>query len=182
MRAFLSLAGFVAIMSLVAGCGGSSSKTVSNNATAPVTTSTSSTSSQVTQSSTTPSASLPAVAFVAKANAICLKMTKQLDAGSNVVIKTQADMARIYPQRAVIVQAAATDLGKLTPPPAMAAAYKRVVATRKGIAEDLAKYASEVKEKNENAQTELAVSYRTLQAETKVKAESSGLRACARIT
>ncbi len=107
-----------------AGCGGSStaaSKSVSTNSPA---------------SSPAPASSLSRQAFVTKADAICQRLDARI---ARVKAKSASlrEIERIAPPHTALEQAAASELGTLSPPAAIAREWRASVTYRRMLAEEL---------------------------------------------
>lgn len=116
-------------MLAVAGCGGSSKTTSSSKpAKAPTSTAAATVSTTITPATIVTVASgkpLTRAQWIAKGDAICSHMNKQIDASP--AVESITDYARVLPQVAVYNKAAAAELSKLVPPASKRSDWNRVV-------------------------------------------------------
>jgi hypothetical protein len=109
----------------VGGCGGGSS------------------SSRVASSSSS-AASLSRAQLVARADAICARVNAEV-AGLRPKVASPLEFAVVVPRSAVFQQRAVRELSALTPPPAIAVAWRQLVAYRRELADGLVALAGQRK-------------------------------------
>jgi hypothetical protein len=83
--------------------------------------------------------------LVAKADAICARVDTEIS-DVKPVAPGPAEIAVVAPRSAALQRSAVAELSRLTPPPAVAPAWQRLIAYRRTLAEGLAKLASYAKQ------------------------------------
>jgi hypothetical protein len=123
------LAATSALALVVFGCGGSSKSSTSKTASSSTQASTGSEASG--GGSPAPTGTLTPAQLIAKGNAICYRLNARR---SSIVVATPHDYERLVPPLAAYELASAAEMSKLTPPPSMAADWRRIVAGSRLIA------------------------------------------------
>jgi hypothetical protein len=131
-RAAVVLAGLAIAAS---GCGGSAKSSSQGTTSAPASTSAqTSTSAQATTASgsTKPAPQLTRAQLIEKGDAICYRLNARR---SSITISNAGQYEHEIPALAAYERAAAAEMSALTPPPAMASAWRQIVAGARAIAE-----------------------------------------------
>jgi hypothetical protein len=166
----------LAVAIATAGCGGGSGTTASSQ-NSPA--SNSPASSSVTSTAPHP----PSVAsehLIASADQICQRLNTKL-AASKPARQSIAELARVTPEHEALEQKAITELSKLTPPAAIALAWRKLVADRRTLANELLKLALDAQLKDVAGIRTLGVSKERAHKELLAVAKSAGFKACSRV-
>jgi hypothetical protein len=157
MRAFLTLI-LIATVLVVAGCGGASGDSASI-ASAPL-----------GESSTQ-------AILITRADVICKRLNVKI---ASAKPKNQGirEIARLSPIHARLEQAAVAELDKLTPPSAIATSWRRIIAYRRALAEELVKLGRYAQANNVSAVRALAASKRRTHKRLLTLALRTGFKAC----
>lgn len=167
---------------MATGCGGStkssSTGAASNAGAAPSITTTSASATTASNSTETAPAGkqLTRAALILRADAICARVNKrrtQLNFGS------QTDVAKVMPALASFERKAASELGELIPPTAMAGDWKVIVAGAQALASETASYGQFAKANNPEAEHRVFVEAGKAQAKMAPVARRDGLKQCA---
>ncbi len=184
MRIRLPLFVLIVGVLALAGCGGSS-KTGSSS-TSAVNTETSSTSSGsgTATTSTTPvkvasGTPLSKSRLVAGADAICKRLSLELDASNK--LRTQQDVIRAVQHRTAIEKAALVELSKLVPPTSLAKDYQKLLSARQTVIEDIKKLGEDVEAKNSSAEGPVYVSSGIVLRQMAATAKHSGFKYCGQL-
>jgi hypothetical protein len=162
---------------LLAGCGGKSSSAGNPSA------SSSSTSSGTTSASTGASGtSSPPLSkqFIAQADPICRKANSLL-ARSSAKGKKAPELAEAVVVNETIERKTAAALAKLSPPPALASGWAKMLGYRRALANELGTLAAAVKREDSSAVPALTRSKKKLHRDLSQLARSAGFKYCAKI-
>jgi predicted nucleic acid-binding protein len=152
MRIRLSVLVLVAATLLSAGCGGGSSK------------------------------ALTQAELIGKADTICVRLKTQLSGPAlNAEIGNVSSVARIASRRAAIERAALAELGKLTPPTSLASDWQQVIADRRILADDLVKLGEYAKANNVKSLDALYLSSAKVGVRMIAMAKRDGFKQCSRV-
>jgi hypothetical protein len=164
----------------LAGCsGGSSSSAAGNGGRAGKATSASSTATSAQTIGTGPS--FAPDRFISQAEAICNRARRELNAVKLPDRVTFAEIVRVAPVHASTERRAASDLGRLTPPPALAQQWRQVVAARRKLAEILAEVVASARRKDVATIEALSGSKERERRLLAASAKRVGLRACGEV-
>lgn len=175
-RSRCAVVAIVLVVCLAAGCGGTS-KTGASAASSPA----------VVQprTDTTPRKSSSAGAshgrarFVAAAEAICRRLSREIADPKGTVLNAK-NLARLAPRHAALEKNAVRELSGLTPPTSVTADWLKILAYRRTLAADLAKLGEAGKVNDIAAINELGDRKRRLYRELSALATRDGLAACGR--
>lgn len=118
--------------------------------------------------------------LLAAGESVCRHLNKEL-AASKDVIRTQADYARVAPQRAAIVSASMVELKKLTPPASIAGDWQKIVSDRQSLDEYITKLGQDATAKDSNAIRLALASSSVVVQDLYAVATRVGLKECAHI-
>jgi hypothetical protein len=153
-------------MLAAAGCGGGSSGTGSTNA---------------GSTASIPSGDSPAERrLIATADAICGRFNTEIATTKPAGVGA-SELARSAPVNASLEQAALRELSKLTPPASLAGDWRRVIADRRTLAEELVKLGRYAKANNAAGIRALVVSKKAMHRELLKTATRAGFADCARV-
>ena len=167
----------------IAGCGGSgkaSSNSVSS--TDAGSTSAGATSASTTTPGTTAIASgtpLSRSRLIAKADAICQRLSAELSASPT--ISTKQELIAAASRRTALEQAALAELSKLTPPGSMAHDYQQLLAGRQTVIEDLKKLGEDTATGNTRAEDAVYASSASVIRQMAATAQRNGFKYCAKL-
>lgn len=175
MKAGCAIALLLGVATLaIAGCGGGGGTSGTASSAGVATDS-------VTNATTTGAVAAPTplsrARLTAAANAICKRLHAQL--GRLVAGKTPRPPQETYSRAAAYEGAALGKLRQLTPPAAIAADWKQILAAMSTLAADSAKYAEDASAKNLGAASGLANSYGSIKRPAVATATRDGLGECA---
>lgn len=160
------------------GCGGgSSSSAATSSARAAESSGTSSTSA----SATSTDASASRDRFVSQAEAICSRVQRELNAVKLPERVTFAEIVRVAPAHAATERRAVSELDRLTPPTALAQAWRQVVAARRKLAEILTEVVAAARRKDLAKIEALSASKERERRLLAASAKRAGLRACGEV-
>jgi hypothetical protein len=114
-------------------------------------------------------------AWIAKADAICLRTNIKL---SSTTARTQQDFARLLPQAAAYERAEATELSKLVPPPSMARDWQQIVIGIQKFGEFSARAGEYARVNNFSAALPIATAGNNAQREFVAIAKQDGFKVC----
>jgi hypothetical protein len=165
----------VAAMLSASGCGGSKSGSgaTTSSVAAPSTTAT----GQTTSSSVASGKPLSASELVAKADAICAQLNRELGKDN---IRSREDVLRVVPHRVAIEQAALTELSKLTPPAVIASGYRQILAARRTLIEETTKLGEYTQANNNRAMVPVYKSSVAVARRMALAAHHAGFKDCGR--
>jgi len=156
-------------MLVAAGCGDSTALkptgTVGNRAT--------------TQASA-PRGSSTSSGVVVKADTICRRVNNELAAAPPGVLASQ--IARSAPRNAAVEQRAIAELNGITPPTAVASDWRKMIAYRQTLAEELLKLANYAKVNDTRSMQALAVSKERVHQKLSALATRDGFKDCAQLS
>jgi hypothetical protein len=165
---------FAIVALAAAGCGGGSGTTASSDA------GLSNASTKAIPSSTPVGPSLTRSQLITRADAICKRRNTAIDA-VKLAGATGADVARFASQSATLEQTAFLELGKLSPPSAMAAGWRAILAYDRTLLEAVLKL-GEYGERNQTSRiAALAHSTQRVKSELLAAAARDGFRYCSRV-
>jgi hypothetical protein len=152
---------------MLGGCGGGSAATTAASTAAS------------TDASTTPG-SRPESGFIAKADAICARLNSQISGREPSKI-TMSEIARLSLAHATLEQKALNELTRLVPPSSLAGDWKRIIAYRRTLIDELIKFAQYAKANDTRAVQTLSVSKEQVHRKLTATAKRAGFTACARV-
>jgi hypothetical protein len=170
-RARLTVLAFAATTLVAAGCGNSTSTTTSTT-----TASTSSEQPSSLASNTTQTSPLTRTELIAKADAICQRISTRRNL---LKFGRSASLAVILPQLAAYQQALATELSKLTPPTSMTGTWTQILADARTLASSTAELNQYAQTNNAKAGRPLPAIFAHARLELRATSKSVGLTACA---
>jgi hypothetical protein len=166
----------IAAVFTIAGCGGGSGNTASVAKSAPAGAS----SNAVPVSSATPVRALSKPELIAAAEPICTRLNTALVAARENV-RTKQDMIRIAQRRAPLEQSTVTELSKLTPPRSLAHDWRRILATRETIVEDINQVMEDARAGNLEGARSVLIAGGAVQNQMRTMAKRDGFKECAHI-
>lgn len=115
--------------------------------------------------------------FVAQADAICQRLNAQF-AASKPNSQDVSEIARIAPERTALEEQTVVELSHLEPPPAVAVAFRKIVADRRTLAQELAQLGDAAKRKDTKELNRLAASKLRMHSQLHGVASTAGFESC----
>jgi hypothetical protein len=169
----------------IAGCGGSG-KASSSSSSASSTDAGSTGAGTASTAATAPAS--PTIAsgtplsrsrLIAKADAICQRLSAELSASPT--ISTKQELIAAASRRTALEQAALAELSKLTPPGSMAHDYQQLLAGRQTVIEDLKKLGEDTATGNTRAEDAVYASSASVIRQMAATAQRNGFKYCAKL-
>lgn len=115
--------------------------------------------------------------FVAKADAICQRLNTQF-AASKPNGQDVSEIARIAPERTALEEQTVVELSHLVPPPTVAVAFRKIVADRRTLAQELAQLGDAAKRKDTKELNRLTASKLRMHTQLHSTASTAGFESC----